>query len=86
MGNNLQATAASGAPARDDRRRPVRKRLPTAHQQGAAANSQPTACPQRATASRGDGAGRRGGRPLAGRLSVATRSAAAYVGAATQEG
>ncbi|RWW05119.1 hypothetical protein GW17_00031627 [Ensete ventricosum] len=47
------------------------------------------ASPQGATASRGGGADRRGGRPLAGRLPTATCSAVAYAGAAAtvvQEG
>ncbi|RZS14861.1 hypothetical protein BHM03_00046611 [Ensete ventricosum] len=55
------------------------------HLQGAAA----PASPQGATASRGGGADRRGGRPLAGRLPTATCSAVAYAGAAAtvvQEG
>ncbi|RWW05338.1 hypothetical protein GW17_00031393 [Ensete ventricosum] len=61
--------ATHGAPARASRQRLVRKRLPTAHPQGAAA-------------SRGDDAGRRGGRPLAGWLPAAMRSVAPCAGAA----
>ncbi|RWV79378.1 hypothetical protein GW17_00059495 [Ensete ventricosum] len=71
----LVGTAASGALARDDRRWPAHKRLPTAHPQGAIANGQPgRGCPWRA---------HRVSRPLAGRLPVATRSAVACAGAAT---
>ncbi|RWV80056.1 hypothetical protein GW17_00058722 [Ensete ventricosum] len=44
-GSYPAGAASSGAPAKDNRRRPARKRLPTAH-------------PQRATASRGCVAGR----------------------------
>ncbi|RWW54814.1 hypothetical protein BHE74_00038579 [Ensete ventricosum] len=67
--------ATYGALARSGRQRPARKRLPTARLQGAAAN-------------RGGGSGRRGGRPLARRLPIVTRSATACAGAtaATQEG
>ncbi|RWW50687.1 hypothetical protein BHE74_00043033 [Ensete ventricosum] len=66
--------ATSDALARDGRQRPARKRLPTTHPQGAAA-------------SRGDDVGRRGGRPLAVRLSAVMRSVTACAGAAAaQEG
>ncbi|RZS11393.1 hypothetical protein BHM03_00042718 [Ensete ventricosum] len=77
------------------RQRLARKRLPTAHPQRAAACGQPArgyprhtrkgwppaASPQGATPNRGDDTGRKGGRPLVGRLPVATRSATAYAGA-----
>ncbi|RWW61599.1 hypothetical protein BHE74_00031336 [Ensete ventricosum] len=62
--------AANDALARDSYRRLARKRLPTAHPQGAAA-------------SKGGSAGRRGGCPLAGRLPTTTHSVTACVGAAT---
>ncbi|RWW04139.1 hypothetical protein GW17_00032652 [Ensete ventricosum] len=76
-----QGATTSGQPARANRQRPTRKG------QWPARKRRPTAHPQGATARRGGGAGRRGGRPLAWRLSVATRSVAAYAGAATtQEG
>ncbi|RWW42847.1 hypothetical protein BHE74_00051572 [Ensete ventricosum] len=63
------------APARDDRQRLARKKLPTVHPQGTAASGQPArGCPRRT---------RRGGGPLAGRLLAAMCSEAACAGAVT---
>ncbi|RWW02388.1 hypothetical protein GW17_00034523 [Ensete ventricosum] len=99
-GNSPQRAATRGCgrlwPARrgDCQRRARNGRSPAASLQEVAHGAPtrgwlPTANPQGATASRVGGTDRRGGRPLAGRLSATTHSAAGCTGAvaaAVQEG